>query len=238
MNAKAVRAHIAKKVEAGRPLFLLLLVMSIGGIALVGMDIYVPALPEMVRFFHTTPELVKFSLACFAIGLALFQWLIGPLSDYYGRRPIVLSSLFGFFVSSLFCGFSTNITALLIGRFVQGVSLAGALGIARTIGRDFYCGKPLARFLSNYATAVQIFPMVSPLIGGYIVHYTNWSYIFFALAAFSAIFFLVHLFFLPESNPHVGEVPLKPRIWLKNYLNIIREPMFYSNAIGTGGALL
>ena len=104
-------------------------------------DFYLPVLPEMTGYFHTTPALASMSLTAGMIGLAAGQLFIGPLTDKYGRKRILVGSMLLFVVASLLCIFSGDIFMFNAMRVLQGLAGAGGIVIAKSMSADMYTGR-------------------------------------------------------------------------------------------------
>lgn len=111
-------------------------------------DFYLPVLPEMTSFFHTTPALASMSLTAGMIGLAAGQLFIGPLTDKYGRKRILAGSMVLFAVASLLCILSKDIIMFNLMRVLQGLAGAGGIVIAKSMSTDMYTGNELAKFMA------------------------------------------------------------------------------------------
>ncbi|KRK38290.1 major facilitator superfamily permease [Levilactobacillus parabrevis ATCC 53295] len=170
----------------------------------LAIDLYLPALPQMRTQFATSASLMQLSITACLIGLALGQLIAGPLSDQYGRRKPLIAGFVIFGLVSLAMAFIHSITLLIILRFIQG--LAGATGqvMARAVARDLFSGKKLTRFYALLNTVNGVFPIIAPIIGGFMIHYVDWEAIFILLAVIGWAIALAVALGLPESLP-VGE---------------------------------
>lgn len=146
-------------------------------------DFYLPVMPEMVGYFKTSPSLVSMSLATGMIGLSVGQVFIGPLTDKYGRRHILLGSLVLFALASLLCIFSRDIFMFNAARLFQGVAGAGGIVISKSMATDMYSGRELARFMAILGAVNGVAPVTAPFIGGVMSGLTSWRGIFALLVA-------------------------------------------------------
>ncbi|WCJ47715.1 multidrug effflux MFS transporter [Levilactobacillus brevis] len=174
-----------------RRIWLTLLLGTVSATGPLAIDLYLPALPQMKAQFATTASLMQLSITACLIGLALGQLIAGPLSDQYGRRkPLII----GFVIFGL-------VTLLIALRFIQG--LAGATGqvLARAVARDLFSGKKLTRFYALLNTVNGVFPIIAPIIGGFMIQYVDWEAIFILLALIGLLIALAVTFGLHESLP-------------------------------------
>lgn len=150
-------------------------------------DFYLPAMPEMAEYFHTSPAAVSASLTAGMIGLAFGQIIIGPISDKYGRHwPLVLSMAL-FTLASVLCLFAPNIHIFNAFRVLQGVGGAGGVVLAKSYATDMFKGKQLADFLALLGAINGIAPICAPVLGGTMTNFTSWKGIFCMLLAIGII---------------------------------------------------
>lgn len=181
-------------------LYLLLMVGAISAFGPFVTDFYLPALPSLNEYFHTTASLVQLSLTFSMIGLAVGQLVIGPLSDKYGRKSPLLWSLVIFSFSTLGCIYAPNIHWFVFFRLIQGLSGAGGLVISKSITVDLYEGAALTRFFSMLSSVQGVAPICAPVLGGFLLETTSWKGIFWILFAIGLLL-LVTLCFFKESLP-------------------------------------
>ena len=129
-------------------------------------DMYLPTLPAMTGYFHTTSSQVQLGLTASMIGLAVGQLFFGPLSDKYGRRPPLLAALILFLLSTIGCLCSERIMQFVGWRLVQGIAGAGGIVISRSIAADKYSGKELAKMLAIIGAINGVAPVAAPIAGG------------------------------------------------------------------------
>ena len=153
-------------------------------------DFYLPVLPEMADYFKTSPALVSMSLTTGMIGLAGGQIFIGPLTDKFGRKGILLGSMLLFAIASALCIFSTSILMFNVARLFQGVAGAGGIVISKSMATDLYKGRELAHFMAILGAVNGIAPVFAPVVGGVMSSVTNWQGIFGVLMAIGLVLLL------------------------------------------------
>ena len=141
-------------------------------------DFYLPALPELATYFDTTASVAQLSLTFSMIGLGVGQLFIGPLSDKYGRKRLLLVSLAFFLLSTLGCVLVSGVGAFLFFRLLQGLAGAGGVVISKSIATDLYDGRELARFFSTLSAVQGLAPICAPVLGGVLLEVTDWRGIF------------------------------------------------------------
>lgn len=148
-------------------------------------DMYTPSLPEMARYFHCTASRAQLSLTFGMIGLGIGQLLMGPISDHYGRKPVLITSLIVFIIGAVASIFSPTMTVFLFCRLVQGMGAARGYFLARTIPADIYHGRDLAKLMALIGAVNGLAPASSPVLGGIIADHGGWKMVFIVLAAFA-----------------------------------------------------
>lgn len=150
-------------------------------------DFYLPVLPEMTTFFHTSPALASLSLTTGMIGLAAGQVFIGPLTDKYGRKHILVASMLLFAIASVLCIMAPNIYLFNVARIFQGIAGAGGIVISKSMATDMYSGKELANFMAVLGSINGIAPVCAPVVGGLVAGCTNWQGVFALLLVIGLI---------------------------------------------------
>jgi DHA1 family bicyclomycin/chloramphenicol resistance-like MFS transporter len=168
----------------------------------VSINIMIPALPAISSELGATPMWEKLTLTAFMIGYGVSPLMIGPLSDRYGRRPVLLCGLAVFVAASIGCTLAPSIESLVWARFLQGVGGGSGLILNRAIARDLYSGIKLSR-VSAYLSAGQgIGPMLAPLVGAALQEQFGWRSTFAFTAIFGASLMLGYAVVIAESNTH------------------------------------
>lgn len=158
--------------------FLLILLGMLTAFGPFVTDMYLPTLPAMTGYFHTSSSLVQMGLTTSMIGLAVGQLFFGPLSDKYGRRLPLLLALWLFLIATLLCIFATNISQFIAMRFLQGIAGAGGIVISRSVATDRFAGQDLARMLALIGAVNGVAPVVAPIVGGTCSDSIGWRGIF------------------------------------------------------------
>lgn len=183
------------------PLRLLALLIAMTSIGPLSLTILVPALPGLAARTGADPEFAQLAVSLYLLGLAASQLVMGPLSDRFGRRPVVLAGLCLTVVSTIAGIAANSVGEIVIARVVQSLSSSVGLVIGRAIIRDLYDREHAASMIGWVATAMVAVPMVAPLIGGILDTSFGWEAIFIFVAMFSAIVTLWALYALPETKP-------------------------------------
>ena len=150
-------------------------------------DFYLPTLPEMSEYFHCSPALASLSLTTGMIGLAVGQVFIGPLTDKFGRKKILVGSMLMFAIASILCIIAPNIYLFNLMRIFQGLAGAGGIVISKSMSTDMFSGKELANFMAILGSINGIAPVCAPVIGGLMSGVTNWQGVFGLLLCIGVI---------------------------------------------------
>lgn len=198
---------------------------ALGAILPLSIDMGLPALGAVSQALATTPAMATLTLSVFLAGFALAPILLGPLSDQYGRRPVLLAGTAVFTLAGLACAAAPTIEVLLGGRLIQGAGAGAGLVSVLAIVRDLFTG-PLARARLAYVRVVQtIAPMVAPTLGAWVLALLGWRGIYGTLAVSGALLFLVILFGFEESSSVERRTVFRPATLLRNYGRVARHPV-------------
>jgi len=189
-------------------------------------DLYLPSLPAMTIALHTSHEAVKMTISIYLFGLACSPLIFGPLSDRYGRRPILLMGLVVAFVGSVICVLSHSINVLIFGRFIQATGVASGLTLGRTIASDVFQGAALSRIGSYMGMLFGIVPAVAPVLGGYVQKYFGWRANFELILLLIVATFVWVIFIVPETSKKRARHAIRPKILIKTYWSLISHKQF------------
>lgn len=176
-----------------------LLLAMLTGLTSLSIDMSLPAMPQLQETFGAGVSAVQLTLSVFLVGFALGQIFCGPLSDRWGRRPVLLAGLALFTLAGLLCAFSTSLAMLVAARFVQGVGASVGPVVARAIVRDRFDSRKAASVLSQMTQVMIVAPLLAPTLGGYLLVNMGWPAIFAVLGVSGALISLVCWRFLPET---------------------------------------
>ena len=187
-----------KTAPTPRPLVVLLGLLI--ALPALGTDMFVPALPALTRALGAEVGAAQLTMTLYFIGLAAGQLLWGPLSDRYGRKPILLCGLVIMLVASVAAALAESLAAVVAARLAQGLGMSSGALIGRTIVRDLYAHEQAAKLLSSMAIVFSVIPIAAPLTGGLLADAAGWPAVFVTLAAIAAAL-LAAVLFLRETAP-------------------------------------
>ena len=184
---------------------LVLLTFLLGGFTAFGplsMDLYLPAFPLLGHDLGATDAAVQLTLTADVIGIVVGQLILGPMSDAWGRRRLLLGSTLVCAVASLLCALAPSVGLLVIWRFLQGASGGGGIVLARAIAADVARGVAAARLFSLFMTVSSVAPIIAPVIGGVMLTITGtWQPMFYLLAIVCVALAAVSWWAIPETLP-------------------------------------
>ena len=193
------QGRAAPEARAGAPRVLVLLV-AMTAIGPMALNILTPAVPGLVTTFGTDAAAVQLTLSLYLLGLAASQLVMGPLSDRFGRRPVVLAGLTLAAVSSVAALAATSIEALIVARIVQAIGASTGVVVGRAIIRDLYDRDRAAAMIGWVTTATVVAPMLAPMIGGFLDTALGWEAIFAFVGLVSAVTLIGAVLGLPETQ--------------------------------------
>lgn len=194
-------------------------------------DLYTPSWVAMMAHFHATHAQIQFSLIIYILCLGLTQLIYGPISDVFGRKPVLLFGVIVFMVASLLCANAQTVTQLYIYRAIQGLGLGCGFTLASAILGDVYHGNRLAQMTSYSAMVYSSALILAPWLGGEIQHYFNWRYCFWFLFVNAALLVVMIAFFIQETAPKQEQNTAVVAESLKHYWTCMTNVAFLSNTL-------
>jgi DHA1 family bicyclomycin/chloramphenicol resistance-like MFS transporter len=178
---------------------IMLLIALLASFPALSTDLYLPALPSMSEQLNCPVPLVNLSLIVFFILISSSSIFWGPLSDKYGRKPILLTGVSMYIISSIFCMLSQTIYQLITARIFQAIGAGASMAVTLAIVKDVFPGKKRERTLAVVTVLNGMIPVVAPSIGAQIIRFTSWRGTFGALTIISLVV-LLFILFLRETN--------------------------------------
>jgi DHA1 family bicyclomycin/chloramphenicol resistance-like MFS transporter len=207
----------------------LVLLSAITALAFCALHMVVPALPLLVQVFNDSPAHVQLVLSLYLGGIAAGQLVYGPVSDRFGRRPVLIAGLALFLAGTLLCGMAWSLTALIVGRLLQACGACAGIVLSRAIIRDVYDREMAARGLALVMMAMTLAPAISPALGAYLAEWFDWRAIFALLGGLGAVVFVATVMRLGETNRH--PVRLDFTGTARSYAILLRSPGFAGFAL-------
>jgi len=181
------RPPAAEARRLSKPEFIALMGMIFATVAF-SIDAMLPALPDIAaELTPDNPNLAQLILTSFVLGLGIGTLFTGPLSDRFGRKPVILGGAALYIGGALMAYFAQSLETMLAARILQGLGAAGPRVVATAIIRDLYSGRAMAQIISFAMLIFTLFPAVAPMIGAAIIAGFGWHAIFLAFLLFSVI---------------------------------------------------
>lgn len=210
-------------------LFFLTLLAALGMLAT---NMYLASFPSLGKTLAATPGQVKLTLTVFLLGFAAGQLIVGPLSDRFGRRPLLLAGLIVYAIAGLSIALSINIEWMIGLRIAQAVGACTGSVLARAVARDLFSGDELTRSLGFVTTLTAAAPGFSPLIGGLIETYFGWRGTFVLLALVGIFAAIIVWLRVPETHQNRDTAPRLGQAFA-SYFTLLRERVFLVPALAT-----
>ena len=199
-------------------------------------DTYLPALPALMLFMHTTDTMVQLTITASLLGMASGQLFVGPLIDALGRRRPLLIALSVFILASIGCLTATDVTWMIVARYILGFSAAGGFVINNAFIRDIATGGNASRLYSTQAAISSLAPVIAPLVGGQLLLLGDWHVVFIFLTIMGAAVLGMAAWLMPETLPSEKRSQLSFKATFAAWGGILRDSRFVALAV-TGGLL-
>ena len=204
-------------------IFILALSMSLIPFSI---DPYLPAFPEIADFYGVPNGTVQASMTGVTIGLALGQLIIGPLSDAFGRRPLLLLAIAGYGISAILVFFVQNFETFLLLRFAMGFFAAGGDVVARAIVRDLYKGAPMQTMLARIFLIQSLSPIIGPIVGSQLTEVMVWQSVFLVFGFVGLALALLASRLLIETLPKSARRSSTPAGLARGYRSVLNDRVY------------
>jgi len=226
--SSASSAVLAERRLTGSLLFLHAGLAAIGALAT---NIILPAFPRIGASLGVSPQELGLTLSSFFIAFAVGQLAVGPLSDRFGRRWLVLGGLGVFAAGSVVCAFADSLPMLVVGRVVQALGACAASVLSRAIARDLFDGDALARALALTMIAGAAAPGFSPLLGSALDGLLGWRITFLVVAVFGVLLALHYATSAGETHPADRRAAVAASAVASAYVRLAADPRFLLPAL-------
>jgi MFS transporter, DHA1 family, multidrug resistance protein len=210
---------------------ILLLLAGLAALGALATNIILPAFPQIGAGLGVSSQELGLTLSSFFVAFAFGQLLVGPFSDRFGRKWLVLGGLAVFVAGSVFCALADTLPVLILGRVVQALGACAAAVLSRAIARDLFDGEALARALALTMIAMAAAPGFSPLLGSALDGLFGWRITFLVVAAFGVVLALHYSTSAGETHPADRRASLGPSAVASAYGSLAIDPRFLLPAV-------
>lgn len=208
-------------------------IMSLNPLA---MDMMLPALPNIGASFHIdVPNRLQLVLAAFLIGFGIGQFAMGPLSDSFGRRPVLLGGMVLYSLVSMLAIAAPSFETLLLARALEGLGTAATRVIATSVVRDCYAGRRMASVMSLAMMVFIAVPVVAPSFGQAVMLFAQWRGIFVVLTVYGIVTLAWAMLRLPETLPVSERKPFSAAAILESFRHTLTDRQTLGYTLGASG---
>ncbi len=208
------------------PGLIVLLLSLLLGLQPITTDLYLPALPSMTTGFNAPMAQAQLTLTALLLAFGISQLIWGPLSDRFGRRPILLLGMAAYVLASVASTLAPNMDWLIVWRTLQGIAMGAGVMCARAIVRDLYSPMEGTRVMSKGLSGLGLIACLSAPLGGLLTEWLSWRYALLALAVFGAVGLAVLALRFEETVHHKNPLALRGSTLLATWHGILRQPTF------------
>jgi MFS transporter, DHA1 family, multidrug resistance protein len=212
---------------------MILLLIAVSSLNPISVNIIVPSLTAIAQGLHTDFATAQLTLSSYLFATAISQLLHGPLSDKFGRRPVLLVGILIYVIASALCLTATSIWIVVVGRILQGVGAAAGFALGRAIVRDLYERERAASMLGYITMGFSTAPMVAPLIGGLISDHLGWRLVFVFMTVVGLLLLIFVWMALPETRRPMPEGQVRTGFF-RSFAILARIPAFWAYACNCG----
>ncbi|MBN9564824.1 MAG: multidrug effflux MFS transporter [Alphaproteobacteria bacterium] len=202
------------------------LVGTIVAISEMSTDLLIPGLPLISNYFQTNESATSLIVSANLIGLATSGLIYGPLSDYFGRRKVILISYTIFCIATIICSFSLTFHQLILFRLIQGLGAGAAMIVGLGTIRDCYQGAECARRITQIEMVITFSPAIAPIIGSFLVALISWRAPFWFLTVAGCLGLTLILRYYPETNEKIHRRTFAFSSLLKGYIHLLKRPKY------------
>jgi MFS transporter, DHA1 family, multidrug resistance protein len=193
----------------------------------LSVNIYLPILPELEEILETTSQTAKLTVTIFLLGFALSQLVWGPLSDRFGRKPVLLAGIAVSIAGVMLAASTTNVYLFMAARFLESLGIGACPVMARSILADTLDRAHVAAAMSYVVSVVALVPALAVILGGYLYLLSSWRSVFFFIALYGAGLWLLSRLRLQETAVRSGTAPTASEV-AHSYLSMLKDGRYFA----------
>jgi Bcr/CflA subfamily drug resistance transporter len=199
-------------------------------------DMYIPALPVVSIFFNVETSLAKATIIIWFVGATVSQLFVGPISDKYGRRPILFIGGGIFIVVTFFCAITSSYWVFMVSRFFQGIAVSSLIIAGYAIIHEYYNDQESTKIFAFLGAVTVTAPMLGPTIGGILISFIQWNKLFLILSLASSVILLILWFITPETmiNSSTRDSKFTIQDFYFPFIKLIKNKSFFLNSLIAG----
>jgi MFS transporter, DHA1 family, multidrug resistance protein len=201
------------------------------GLQPITTDLYLPALPSMTQALGASMPQAQLTLSALLLCFGISQLIWGPVSDQYGRRPVLLAGLALYVVASVGSALATHVESLIVWRALQGAAMGAPVMCARAMARDVYAPEEAARLMSRGLSGLGVIAVLCVPVGSVLSSTLGWRFALLALGVFGAMALGLVFFKFSETNQRRNPQALQPAILFSTWRKILAHPQFWTYAL-------
>ncbi len=213
---------------------LAVLLAVLGMLGPFSIDTYIPAFTSIARSLGATPVEMQQTLSAYLFGFAFMNLLHGPMSDSFGRRPVILWGLAAFTLASAGCALSQSIGQLVFFRAMQGLSTGAGIVVSRAVIRDLFPPAHAQKMMSQVTIYFGVAPAIAPIVGGWLFVHLGWHSIFWFLTGVGVVLWTANFKLLPETLHITQRQPFEVRHLMRGYWQLGGSLRFLLLALASG----
>ena len=206
------------------------------GIQAITPDLYLPALPLITKELHSQVSYTQLTLSMLLVFFGIGQLIAGPMSDKWGRRPILIGSLIFYSLAAFGAALAQSMFSLILWRAFQGFAMSGAVVCARALPRDLYQPEQAASAISKGLTGLGVIACFSPVVGGLLVSFQGWRSTLLCLTTFGLMSLIWIIYRQPETLKEKQTHALNFSKMTKSWFEIIKNPKFQAFTLLSAGS--
>src|SRR5262245_13266392 len=214
------------------PRFFMPIVIAATSLALLSATIYIPSIPDMARDLNVPVGSIQLTVTVYVVAIGFSTLLLGPLSDRFGRRGVMISGTALCLAASALCAVASSVEVLLVGRALQAVGACAGMVVSRAVIRDVLDREGTARAMTAIAMVLSLVPVIAPILGGYLHLWFGWRANFVVVAATAGALVALLYGLLPETNFNLQNQSGLVRGMLASFGVLLRSRRYIGYTLG------